>query len=569
MCENMPTIDLSMNDYENLLKLIGRKIDIEDLEEIIFLLKGEMEVYEENGEKKISIEIPPDRIDMLSIGGLARSIKGYLNIETGKPKYSTIYGDIEVKVNQNIIPIRPYIAVTILHNVKLDEDLLKHIMTFQEKLHGTWCRNRRKASIGIYDFNKVKPPLYYEGVEPNKIRFIPLDTSIEMNGYEILSKTPRGKEYGHLLRDKNLYPILRDSERKVLSMPPIINSEDTRVTVDTRDIVIDVTGLDKYIVNSILNVLAYNFAEHGWIIERTKIVTPNGVEYTPQKRGGKLSLDKDYVNRITGLNLSENKIAHLLRKMRYEVKINGDKIDVEIPPYRLDILHPVDLIEDVAIAYGFNKIVPELPNISTIGHELDIYKVVRKIRDIMVGLGFQEVLNYIMSNKDLLFIKMNKNIEEIVEVMNPKSTQYTVLRNSIIPGLLNFLSKNKHVEYPQKIFEIGEIVYVDSRTETKTVNHISLGFAITNFSLSLEDGLAVVYALFKNLGIEKFKLISLKDDPSFIKGRVGKIIVNEREAGIIGEVNPIVLENFELENPTIACEIDIEKIGKLFRSFYL
>ncbi|RLE72769.1 MAG: phenylalanine--tRNA ligase subunit beta, partial [Thermoprotei archaeon] len=263
------------------------------------------------------------------------------------------------------------------------------------------------------------------------------------------------------------------------------------------------------------------------------------------------------------------KIAHLLRKMRYEVKINGDKIDVEIPPYRLDILHPVDLIEDVAIAYGFNKIVPELPNISTIGHELDIYKVVRKIRDIMVGLGFQEVLNYIMSNKDLLFIKMNKNIEEIVEVMNPKSAQYTVLRNSIIPGLLNFLSKNKHVEYPQKIFEIGEIVYVDSRTETKTVNHISLGFAITNFSLSLEDGLAVVYALFKNLGIEKFKLISLKDDPSFIKGRVGKIIVNEREAGIIGEVNPIVLENFELENPTIACEIDIEKIGKLFRSFYL
>ncbi|RLE69307.1 MAG: phenylalanine--tRNA ligase subunit beta, partial [Thermoprotei archaeon] len=147
--------------------------------------------------------------------------------------------------------------------------------------------------------------------------------------------------------------------------------------------------------------------------------------------------------------------------------------------------------------------------------------------------------------------------------------QYTVLRNSIIPGLLNFLSKNKHVEYPQKIFEIGEIVYVDSRTETKTVNHISLGFAITNFSLSLEDGLAVVYALFKNLGIEKFKLISLKDDPSFIKGRVGKIIVNGREAGIIGEVNPIVLENFELENPTIACEIDIEKIGKLFRSFYL
>jgi len=181
----------------------------------------------------------------------------------------------------------------------------------------------------------------------------------------------------------------------------------------------------------------------------------------------------------------------------------------------------------------------------------------------MVGLGFQEVLNYIMSNKDLLFIKMNKNIEEVAEVMNPKSAQYTVLRNSIIPGLLNFFSKNKHVEYPQKIFEIGEVVYIDSKAETKAVNHILLGFAITNFSLSLEEGLSVVYALFKNLGIEEFKLISLKNDPSFIKGRVGKIVINGKEMGIIGEVNPVVLKNFELENPTIVCEIDIEKIVKI------
>ncbi|HDJ89518.1 MAG TPA: phenylalanine--tRNA ligase subunit beta, partial [Thermoprotei archaeon] len=340
-------------------------------------------------------------------------------------------------------------------------------------------------------------------------------------------------------------------------------------TIDTTDILIDVTGLDKNIVHSMLNILAYNFAEHGWIIEKVKIVTPNSIEYTPQEYGEKLNLDKNYVNMITGLNLNENEITYLLKKMRYNAEVKGNKIEVKIPPYRLDILHQIDLIEDVAIAYGFNKIIPELPNIFTIGHELHIYKVVRKVRDIMVGLGFQEVLNYIMTNKNILFEKMNKKIEKVVEVMNPKSIQYTVLRNSIIPGLLNFLSKNKHVEYPQKIFEIGEIVHIDNNEETRTKNYISLGFAITNFSLSLEEGLAVVYALFKNLGIHGFKLTPLKEEPSFIKGRVGKIVIDKINVGIIGEINPVVLKNFELENPTIVCEIDIEKIGKLFRSFYL
>ena len=253
----MPTITIN---YEDLIKLIGKEIPLDELEEIILLLKGEVEEVEG---KEITIEVTADRIDLLSTEGWVRAIKGFLEIETGIPEYPILPATTHLKVDSSVLKVRPYIVAAIVRGVNLSEDALIQSLQLQEKLHMTWCRNRKKASIGIYDLDKIKPPITYLALPPEKIRFVPLDTKEEMNGREILEKHPKGIEFAHLLQGAPEYPLLIDSEGTVLSMPPIINSEDTRVTEDTKNLFIDVTGLSEDVINYALNTIVANLAERG------------------------------------------------------------------------------------------------------------------------------------------------------------------------------------------------------------------------------------------------------------------------------------------------------------------
>lgn len=560
----MPTIQVLYND---LCQLLGKQIPLEDLKEYVLLIKGEVERVTpiEQGSEiidyELSIEITSDRPDMLSTEGLARALKGFLEIELGPPSYTIKETNITVKVDKSVSSVRPYIACAIIRGIEMSDPLIRQIMQLQEKLHTTHCRNRRKGSIGIHDLDNVEPPFTYYAEDPDKIKFIPLGETKEMTGREILQRHPKGIEYGKIIEKYDKYPLLVDKNNEVLSLPPIINGIVTRVTEKTKNLFIDVTGTDWRIVTTTLNIVASNIAERTGSIESVKIIYPDKEIRTPDFKLTEMTVEINYANKILGIDLTPDQMIKCLRKVRLDAHVvNSDKVKVQIPPYRVDFLHPIDIVEDIAVGYGFNKLEPELPPTITVGKELTETKIIRKIRDLMIGLGFQEIFYYVMSSEDIQVRKMRLKNINLVKIANPVSKEYSVMRCSLIPGLLNIVSKNAHVELPHKIFEVGDVIVFDESSETKTRNNTNLAALISDYSISYEDIQAVLYAVLRNLKI-KFK-VEPTLHPSFIEGRTAKILVDNKELGVVGEIHPEVLENFKIENPVAAFEINIQELTK-------
>ena len=518
----MPTITVN---YEDLCDLIGKRIPIEQLSDKLFLLKCEVESI---SDKEINVEVTSDRPDLLSAEGIARELRGSLGLQLGLPKYGVTEGNVILKVDTTVKQIRPYMSSAVIRAVQLTGEAVRQIMQLQEKLHVTYCRRRRKVSIGVHDLDKVKLPFTYAGVEPEKISFIPLGETREMNGYEILQLTPKGREYGFIIQSFPRYPLLYDVEGNVLSLPPIINGVLTTVTQDTRNLLLDVTGTDEKLVNFVLNIVVTSLVQRNGRIESVKVIYPEKNVRTPNLEPTKIRLRTDFVNSMMGLQLARSRVAGLLRRMGYGVaQVKGNTLSVLIPPYRCDILHEIDLVEDVAIAYGYDKLEPIIPLTATMGGELEVSRLARKVRDFMVGLGFQEVMNYVMSNKTLLFTKMRIEDEKVAEVSNPTSAEYSALRNWLLPSLLNLLGYNKHVSYPQKIFECGDTVILDEEEPTKTHTRRKLAAAICDYKVSYEDIQSILYTFLKNLGVETWK-VERTEHNSFIQGRVATSAVSGR-----------------------------------------
>lgn len=534
----MVVIEIDKND---LLNLVGKELSNEEIEEVLFLLKCESKI---DG-NKIECELTPDRPDMFSVEGLAREIKGYLSLETGMKKYNVTDSNFALKKEK--VEVRPYIVCGIILDVKLTDELVKSLMQIQEKLHATIGRDRKKVAIGVHDLDKTKPPFTYKDVSDE--RFIPLNESKEMSIKEILEENPKGKDYAHLLNDR--YPMLYDTEG-VLSFPPIINSERTKVTENTKNLFIDVTGTDERAVNQALNILVCNITERGGKILTVKISNKK----TPDLEPYKISLDVEAVDKILGLGLNENHIEEILKRMRYDVrKLKGGKLDIDVPPYRSDILHVIDLIEDVAIGYGYNNIQPLLPKVATVGKQSELEKNSRRIRELMAGFGMQEILNFVLTNEEDEFRKM-KVEGKAVELLNPVSSEYSICRTWLLPSLLKNLAANKHVDYPQKIFEVGDCVQIDEKEETKTKSVRKLAGVVSHYDTNLTEVKSLVEGVLKNLNYDY--TIKEFNHPSFIESRCGEIIVDNKQIGFFGEVHPQVLENWKLETPVIAFEIEVD-----------
>jgi phenylalanyl-tRNA synthetase beta chain len=289
-----------------------------------------------------------------------------------------------------------------------------------------------------------------------------------------------------------------------------------------------------------------------------KVVYPKETIFTPSLEPKKAEVSIEYVKKISGLELTSKQICELLEMARYDVKLIGKKIEATYPAYRQDIMNPRDIVEDILISYGYDKIQPVYPLIHTIGKIDELEKFLNSIAEVMVGLGFQEILSYTLTNKENLFKKMNLKENKIVEIENPISSSWSVFRNWILPSLLEFLSNNKHVEYPQKIFEIGNAVVMDETKETKTKDVKKIACAIADTKASYEDISSVLDSFLSSLGIS-YKLKPIKHE-SFIEGRVAGIFLEDKEIGFIGEVSPSVLENWKLEMPVAAFEIELEPI---------
>lgn len=551
----MPTIEVSHRDLCN---LVGKNISVKELEERgILYVKGEID--EETGDLlKIDIK-DTNRPDLWSAEGMAREIKGRYNVETGLPEYKTKKSGLIVKVDKKLAEIRPYTVCAVVKNLKITDDVLSQMIQLQEKVSGTYGRNRKEVAIGVYDYHKIKGPINFTAVKPTSIKFEPLEFNHEMTPKEILERHPKGKEYGHLLKGLPEYPIFMDSANQVLSMPPIINSNYTgKVTKNTRDIFIECSGFNLKFLVPALNVLVTALADRGGEIETVEVQYSDRKIITPDLEPKSISLDVDYCNNVSGLCLKPEEMCKLLEKSRYHARNRKNIIELLYPAYRQDIMHQRDIIEDVIISYGYNEIEPEVPKLPTLGKSRELETFSERVTEIVTGLGLQEVMTYILTSKYSIFKRMNLPEGDVVEIENYVSSNWNVFRTWLLPGVLELLSKNKHINYPQKVFEIGDVVKLDAFKETKTKDVCSLCVAITNTKVGYEEISSILDALLKNMGVN----YSLRpvNHQSFIKGRCAEIVFQGKNIGIIGEINPPVLENFGLEKPVIAFELDVQEI---------
>ncbi len=563
----MPTIDVDYVELENLLGVALRG-DMEKLNDVLSLVKSEVKLYNEQ-EGVVSIEIKDtNRPDLWSVEGLARALRGFLNVEKGVKYYDVGEPLVDIYVDPQLWNIRPFICCSVVKNVKLTDTIIRGLMHLQDKLDQTYGRSRQKTSIGIYDYNLISPPLKYNATKPSDISFIPLGFEEKMNLAEILERHPKGIEYGDIVKKYNLYPILLDSNRKVLSFPPIINSSDLgKVTEETQNVLVEVTGTVYQTVLNTLNLVTLALIDRSGKAYAATVRYPDEPFYaskkvvTPDFSNTRMDLRVECVNKILGLQLTAERIAELLLTAGFGVeKFSGNTLKVLVPCYRVDVMHQVDLVEDIAIAHGYNNIESLWRELPTTGGVIPEQRLIDVAREFMVGLGYQEILTYTLTNPENLFEKMSREKTRVVEIANPKVMTMTCLRNWLLPSLMEFLGNNQSVEFPQKIFELGKITLLDETKETKTRDEEWLAAATTHASASFSEIKSVLDAFFMNLGVEW--QIKATSHPSFIKGRVGAVMVNDVDVGALGEVNPQVLEAWKLENPVAAFEVNIQRIIK-------
>ena len=560
----MPTIEI---DFKDLQSLIGTDLpkNVEELDQVLSYVKGEVTLL---NEQEVHVEIgDTNRPDLWNVEGLARALQGFLKIETGLREYTIAASSgVEVHVDPRLKGIRPYIACAVVKNPKISDAAIRGVMQFQDKLDQTYGRRRKRASIGLYDFGLVTPPIRYGVAKPREISFAPLGFEEHMTLEEILQRHPKGLEYGHIVRGHEDWPILMDSEERVLSFPPVINSNDLgRVTEETQDVLIEVTGTAHETVLNTVTAVALSLVDRGGKIHSAEVHYPYGrirEIVTPQLKTQTVEIKMEHINKVLDLKLEPREAAELLERGRFGVKkIEGGTLTVEVPCYRMDVMHPIDLVEDIAIGYGYNNIKPTWPQLPTIGGLTAKEQFCNAVREIMLGLGFQEALTFTMTSPENLFAKMNLKPERVVEVVNPKILTLTCLRNWLLPSLMEFLSHNTHVEYPQRIFEAGYAVVFDRERENQTRDVKKLACVSVHPNANFTEIKSVTDALFLNLGV-KYDLEE-SEHKSFIQGRTGKVLVNGKEIGIIGEIHPRVLEIWKLENPAVALEISLDEISRL------
>ena len=561
----MPTIDV---DYQELERLLNVKLngDMAKLDDILAFVKAEVKGFDEK-EGSVSIEMKDtNRPDLWSVEGLSRALQGYLNHTKGIKQYTVGKSALEVDVHAKLWNIRPFICCSVIKDIHLSDSVIKGIMHLQDKLDQTNGRSRQKTSIGIYNLDLINPPIEYTAVKPEDVKFVPLGFTEEMSLNEILERHPKGIEYGHIVKKNPLYPMLFDSEGKVLSFPPIINSNDLgKITEESRNLLVEVTGtLHKTVMNT-LNLVTLALIDRGGKAYSAIIHYPEKSDYpqktvvTPDFSSHVVLLSVEYTNRLLGLKLSSKEISDLLFTAGLGVeKVSGDCVSVLVPCYRMDVMHQVDIIEDVAVAYGYNNIEPLWRELPTTGRAKPDQRYIDIARELMVGLGYQETLNTTLTNPDVLFSKMNVPPAKFIELANPKIVTMTCLRSWLLPSLIEFLACNASVEFPQRVFELGKVTLPDQTRETQTRDEDWIAAVTTHPQANFSEIKSALDSLMANFGVEW--QIKETAHPSFIEGRVGKVIVGGFEAGVVGEVNPVVLEAWKLENPAAALEVNFKKI---------
>lgn len=518
------------------------------------------------------LELLANRPDNFDAPGIARSLKGYLGLETGLVSYGATPSGYRVTIDPRLSTpgsYRPAIACAVVRNVTLDDEIVKSIMKLQENIHWALGRNRKFGAIGMYDLDTIGTTVNYRAVADSEITFVPLacggstiDTALSPK--QILSQHPKGKEFAHLLEGFERFPLLIDEKGTVLSMPPIINSERTRVTRKTKGLFIDVTGFSKKTVEQALNIIVTSLKDSmpACEIGSVAIAYPGAEAITPSLKSETFTLDFDRCASLIGVDLSSKETVGCLKRMRFGAHDMGQNCSVTVPCYRTDIRHEHDLIEDVAIAYGFKNLKPRKIEAFTIGKILPVEWKKQQIREALVAMGFLETISIMLTSEEREFTRFNLPVPEgRVIVHNPISTDQTMLRTGLISGLVEIIGANTSSELPQRVFETGEIAYVNE--SGNAIEEVSVCAAVVDSKAGFSDIKSVLKNLMHEIGVSWG--LEPGNFPFYLPGRCGIVAVDGRRVGHIGEIHPRVLDDFKIPNPTVTLEINLSRMGLITR----
>jgi len=536
--------------------------DKEDLNEIFAFVKGDVESLEGNA---VSIEVKDsNRPDIWAVEGMARALRGYLGV--GRTKEIRLAGrsNLKVVIDKRVKPIRPFISTAIVKGLQPTDEALKSWINLQEKLDQTYGRKRRRASIGFYQADLIQSPLSYTVANPDIITFAPLGSENKQSLRDIVENHPKGAEYGEIISQFETWPILVDGADNVLSLPPVINSNDLgRITTETKNILIEVTGTNAETVHNTLKIVVSTLAERGGKIYSCLEIYPYGSPrrfVSPDLSPTRAQLRLSYINTLLGTSLTLKEASRLAERAGYRVRIaTGDTIQLEISCYRTDIMHSVDIIEDIAIAMDINKLKPVWPKIWTVGNFAKETDETESVGETMIGLGFQEVLTYALTSPAVVSNNVQSIDGKLVELLNPRMTTHTVVRSWLLPSLLEILSHNTHVDYPQRIFEIGPYI---SRGEN-LIHPIQESRKLAAVTIHANAGFTEIRSSFDALAQNKGRSFQIKETehPSFLSGRCGAITSDGTEVGVIGELNPRVIKSWGLNLPAAAFEMEMSALS--------
>jgi phenylalanyl-tRNA synthetase beta chain len=568
----MPTITLQRDDLETLIAGSDgnpARIPLDQLEQSLMLVKGELKGHNpETGELRIELQ-DSNRPDLWCCEGIARQIRiKQRGTSTPYPFLKTQECPVgKLVVAPGLDKIRPYVAACAAVGYRVTAAGLGQLIQTQEKLADIFGRKRRSVSIGLYRLARIVFPVTYDLVKPDEVRFTPLGMETVMTLREILMVHPKGVEYGGIVSGHDRLPVLRDGSGQVLSFPPIINSREIgEVQVGDHELFVEVTGTDLWMVALALNIFAANLADRGAVISPVEIQSPVKTTFgkrwsTPIDFGKPRSISLKAIESALGETMGEKEVATALVSYGYEVKSTSQKLTVRLPPYRNDLLHTVDVVEDVAISQGYARFAPVMPSQFTVGSLSRLEQMADRVRHLMVGMEFQEIISNIMGSHQDFCTRMRLNSTEwakVVEVDNVMSLSYSCLRQWITPSLLQVEANSSRAFYPHRMFEVGEVAIPDesadvaSRTVTvlgAVIAHAGAHFSEIHSCLDL-----LLYYLDRHFTLEPLV------HPSFLDGRVGQIIAGGRMIGLLGELHPEVLEQWQIGVPAVAMELEIDRL---------
>ncbi|MDD7699626.1 MAG: phenylalanine--tRNA ligase subunit beta [Spirochaetia bacterium] len=573
----MPKIEVNEKLF---FQMVGQKYDYDTLEKKLTCGKAELDEKPDmsvpEDQRVIKIELnDTNRPDLWSTNGVARQLRLHNGGTTvDYSKFLSREGDLKdsrnltVTVDPELKDIRPYMVAFMIEGKAIDEPMLLDIIQTQEKLAWNFGRKRKSLSMGLYRASQIKWPVHYKAVDPDNTSFIPLTFEKPLTCRQILTEHPKGKDYGWILENFKKFPLLTDDAGEVMSMAPVINSATLgAVQVGDKDLMVELTGDNMANLLLAANIVACDFADCGYTIHPIRVDHPYDTGFGKSvcapfyfQQPAKAVLKN--VNKLLGSDFSKEQVVKALEVMGNKVEAKDADGNVEFTvypaPYRNDFLHEVDIIEDVMIGIGLDNFKPAKPNDFTIGRLMPLTLFSRQAKNIMVGLGYQEMIfNYLGSKKDYIE-RMGIDDSKIIEVSNPMSENYQFVRPSIIPSLLRAESGSANAIFPHKIFEIGKVAYLCDEENTGTRTRQSLGFMTASSNANFNSAASEVSSLLYFLDHE-YK-VAESDDPRFIPGRQAAIIINGKQAGIFGEIHPQVLENWSITVPCVAGEIDVEEL---------